>query len=135
MKKLAPRIGVIIVCLALLIYIAVYTQPPKSWEQASTFQILAVFLPILVLGAVVADFFFNYLPRSFLVGLGVMVIAVLQALKQLTPLIALGIILSAVLAARLFPRLKPKEIKDIPKLGLSKKAKESKLTKFRRLKR
>lgn len=51
------------------------------------------------------DLFLKYLPRSFIVGLGLMFIVVLQAIGQLTPLIILGILAASILAARLFPKI------------------------------
>lgn len=132
MKFLLPRIIVALVCIALLIYIAIYTTPPKSWEKASEIQILAIFLSLMILAWVLVDIFLKNSAKSFIAGLGAMVIAVLQALGQNTFWVTLGIILVSILSIRLFPDLKPKEVKEIPKLGLSKEAKKSKISRLRR---
>ena len=135
MKFLLPRVLIILVCLIFLGYTFYYTQPPAEWELASTLQILEVFLPILILATTLADLLLKYPPRSFIIGLGVMVMAVLQALKQLTPVIALEVILVSILSVRLFPVIKSKEFKNIKALGLSNEPKKSKLSKLRRHKK
>ncbi len=134
MRAYLLKIITIIGCIFLLSYIFYFTTPPKSWEQASIGQLLAIFLSILTVVTLMIDFAVRYLPHSFILGLGMLMIFVLQALNQITPLIALGIILVSILGVRLFPKIKAKEIKEIPKLGLSKEPKKSTLTKFKRRK-
>ena len=84
---------------------SIFVEPPKSWQEANNFQILGVFIPLLLIFMFSVDIFVKYLPRSFIVGLGIMFLFVLQAIGQLTPLIAVGVLAAAILAARLYPKL------------------------------
>lgn len=132
MKYYLPRIIVILACLILLIYIAIFTVPPKTWIEGSTFQILTIFLSLMIIAWLLVDVFIKNSAKSFVAGLGAMVIFVLQALGQNTLWITIGIALVSILAIRLFPDIKSKEVKEIPKLGLSKEPKKSKLSRLRR---
>ena len=60
-----------------------FIQPPKSWPDASTFQILIFFIPLLMFFTFTINFFIKYPPKSFALALGVMVIFVLKALGQI----------------------------------------------------
>ncbi len=125
----------IIFCLGILSLMFIFTPYPLSWEQASSWQILLIFVPLLILFTLLAELFLNYLPRSFIVGLGLMVIMVLQALNVLNPLLVIEILLVSILAARLFPRVKLTHSIKIPMLRLSNEPKKSKLTRLERRKR
>src|SRR5216684_3721316 len=118
MRAYFLKILTIIGCTLILSYIFYFTAPPKSWEQASIWQIFTILLSILTITTLMIDFSLKYLPHSFILGLGMLVIFVLQALNQLTPLIALGVTLASILGVRLFPWIKPSDFNNIPKLGL-----------------
>ena len=69
-------------------YVLNYVEPPKSWPEASTFQILIFFLPLLSAITFFLNIFLCNILRSFVVSLGVIFALVLLAIKQLTPLTA-----------------------------------------------
>ena len=102
-----PKLIIILICIIILIVIAIFVEPPRSWQEASDFQLLGVFVPLLLIFMFSVDIFVKYLPRSFIVGLGLMFLFVLQAIGQLTPLIVVGVLAAAILAARLYPKLPP----------------------------
>lgn len=63
--------------------VLILITPPLSWDQASVFQILIFFLPLLFLFTFFINIFLNFFPRSFIISLGVIVILVLQAINIL----------------------------------------------------
>ncbi len=109
----------IIIPLFIIIFIIYYTKPPDSWEKASTFQILILFIPLLFTFSFFANLFINYLPRSFIIGLGAIVILGLQAAGSLNFLTGTLVILLTILLARLFKKHSP-QLKS-PRPGIVKK--------------
>lgn len=114
--NLLIRLLTIIVILTTLIYIFIYIPYPNSWEQASISQILVIFVSFLIISTLIIDLFLKYLPRSFILGMGLMVMITLQALNILNSLLAIEIILVSILLARIFPKLRLTGSIKIPKL-------------------
>ncbi len=100
--KLLKKTLLILIPLLILFYVVYFTKPPDSWEKASTLQILILFIPLLLSFSFFANLFINYLPRSFIVGLGGIVILGLQAAGSLSFLTGALVIILTFLIARLF---------------------------------
>lgn len=83
-----------------------FVEPPHSWPEASAFQILAFFIPLLLLITFLVDFFFNYLPHAFIAGLGIVMLFVFQAINQLTFITGGIILIVTILCIKLFPRVR-----------------------------
>lgn len=98
-------------------YIIYFTEPPKSWDQASNFQILIFFIPLLLLVTFFTNLFLNYLPRSFSIGLGVLVMTVLKGVNQLNSLTFSLTILLIALLFWFIPKSRLTRIPKIPKLS------------------
>ncbi len=131
----AKKILAILISTAFLGYTFYFTEPPTGWQDASVLQILEVFLPILALLTLVADLFLDYLPRSFIIGLGLMLLLAFQAAGKLSFITATILVLLTILLSRTFPKLKVLHRVKIPKLQLSNPANRSKLTRFDRRKK
>lgn len=104
--------------LALFYYVLNYVQAPSSWPQASNFQILSFFIPLLISYTFFINIFLNNLLRSFALGLGLFALTVLKALNLFNLITAP---LALALALMLFIRLPKKGLtfrKKIPKLNL-----------------
>lgn len=72
---------------SLIFYVVLnYVEPPKSWPEASTFQILIFFIPLLITITFLLNLLVHNILRSFVASLGIMFALVLLAIKQLTPL-------------------------------------------------
>lgn len=99
-KKILP----ILIPLLIIFYIIYFTKPPNSWQEASTLQILILFIPLLFTFSFFANLFINYLPRSFIVGLGGIVILGLQTAGNLNPLTGILVIILTFLLARSFKK-------------------------------
>lgn len=102
--KVVKKILPIIVPLLIIFYIIYFTKPPNSWEEASTLQILILFIPLLLSFSFFANLFINYLPRSFIMGLGAIVFLSLQAAGSLSFLTGALVIILTILLARLFKK-------------------------------
>lgn len=88
-----------------------YIEPPKSWQEASVFQILIFFLPLLSFFTFLINLFLKYIPRSFIGGLGLMFLVVLQSVDQIN-LISVPLVLAlTIICAKLFPKLRFRKIK------------------------
>ena len=103
--------------------IVYFIAPPKSWVEASYFQILIFFIPLLLFMTYFINIFLNYLPRSFSIALGLFLIIVLQAVRQLN-YITFG---SAVLIAGLLYWF-------VPKTRFRKKVKNPQIPKLKGIK-
>lgn len=126
------KILICLICLAIIGYLIIASPYPSSWQDASLIQLLGIFLPLLVLFTILVDLFLNYLPRSFIIGLGLMVIVVLQALNVLSFWLIVEILAVSILTARLFPKLKLIYSIKIPKLRLSNKPNRNNLVRSHR---
>ena len=72
-----------IISLAIFGYVIYFTKPPSSWNEASTLQILSFFIPLLLFLTFLINLFLNYLPRSFAIGISLMLLALLKTVDQL----------------------------------------------------
>lgn len=102
--RFLKRILPIIFPLFMIFYVIYFTKPPNSWQEASPLQILVLFIPLLFAFSFFANLFINYLPRSFIVGLGGIVILGLQAAGNLNPLTGILVIILTFLLARSFKK-------------------------------
>ncbi len=75
------RIFFMLLSLVLIVLIVYFIEPPLSWENASIFQILVFFVPLLLFFTTLINLFLNYTPGSFALGLGFMFIIVLWAVN------------------------------------------------------
>lgn len=115
---LLKRIILFVLSAAILAYVIIFTPSPSSWTQASYFQILSFFLPLLASLTFLTNIFLNLLPRSFAIGLGGMTLVVLESVNKLNFITVPIVIVGSFLLAQLFHRTrkKPKKDADIPKL-------------------
>lgn len=107
--------------LIILLLVVFFMKAPVSWTEATTLQILSLFIPLLLFFIFLSNILFSYLPHAFLAGLGIMFIVVLQASNQLNILTAILVIVTTILAIRFFPklhyRLKLTKRTKIPKIS------------------
>ena len=85
----------------LVIYLV---EPPKSWGEASYFQILIFFIPYVVFITYLSNLFLNNLLRSFATGLGFVMIALLLATNQFNYLTLSLVILVTILLFWFIPK-------------------------------
>lgn len=126
------------VCLAIFILVVLYLEPPKSWPEASIFQIMAFFLPLLLGITVLVDILLHYLPHSFIFALGLILALAFYGVNQLNILTGLLVLLITLLSYRVFPKMKLPRFRltggsKIPKLHMQKQE-SPKLRRLRRLK-
>ncbi|MBI4039978.1 hypothetical protein HY389_01335, partial [Candidatus Daviesbacteria bacterium] len=117
LKRLLP----ILVFGSIFALVVYSVTPPKSWNEASIFQIMAFFLPLLLALTIFLDFFIRYLPHSFILSLGLILGLSFYAVNQLSILSGLLVILITSLSWRVFPKMK------LPRFRLTGKAKIPKL--------
>ena len=119
---LFKKLLLVLFFLLIVILVIFYLEPPKSWAEASLFQILAFFLPLLLFLTFFINLFLSYLPKSFIIALGLMMILVFQSIRQLNWISLSTIFVITFAAVKLFPKVKyrgfrfNKETK-IPKLS------------------
>lgn len=119
------KIAVIVFSVVLLILVIMYLEPPATWTTASIFQIMAIFLPLLIIATLSIDFVFNYLPHSFIVALGFTMGLAFYAVNQLNFLTITLVLLTTVFFFRVFPKMKLPRFRltsgsKIPKLHIHK---------------
>ncbi|MBI2596321.1 hypothetical protein HYW46_06325 [Candidatus Daviesbacteria bacterium] len=107
-----------------------FVEPPNSWENASIFQILVFFIPLLFFFSSIFNVFIISFPKSFVLGLGLMFITVLWAIGRIS---ITSVVITAIATILLFTSL-PKSRFTRPSKGLTSASKASTLSKFRRLK-
>jgi hypothetical protein len=122
--------------LALFVLVILYIEPPKSWPEASIFQMMAFFLPILLAITALVDILMHYLPHSFILALGIILGLAFYAVNQLNILSGLLVLLITLLSYRVFPKMKLPRFRltsgsKIPKLHMRKQE----VPKIRRLRR
>lgn len=110
----------------ILFLIVFYTEPPASWVDASAWQILSVFLPLLLTFSAFINIFLRYSPHSFILGLGFVVIISLLAGGNLNFLNGFLVILISILILRFFPKTR------FPTIKLTRSDKIPKLSRLRR---
>ncbi len=101
-------------------YVLNYVEPPGSWPQASTYQILVFFLPLLAVLTFLINIFLGQVLRSFVAALGIMFILVLMADKSLTPLSAAITFFISGMVFTFTPKIKTLHHKHLKRLGARK---------------
>lgn len=119
----------------ILLGIIYFVPAPKSWAQANTFQILLIFIPLLLTSTFLANIFLNNFPRSFSIGLGVLMLSTLLALGQFNTFTATALMVASGLLFYLMPRRRLTRNPKIPKLTLGRKQKSSNLKDKHRIKK
>lgn len=132
------KVLLLLVFALLFTLVILYMEPPESWREASIFQIMAFFLPLLLAVTTFTDFFIRYLPHSFILSLGLILGLAFYAVNQLSILSGLLVILITLLSWRVFPKMKLPRFRltgrsKIPKLHMQKQE-PPKLRGLRRLK-
>jgi hypothetical protein len=102
LKRLVPILFYLLLW-GIVIY---FIEPPRSWPEASSFQILAFFIPLTLALTFICDLFFNYFPHSFMASLGLLMMLVMYAINQLTFISAGIVILLTTLLIKIFPRVR-----------------------------
>ena len=69
--------------LSILIYVILVLPYPESLTQASVFQLISFFLPLLFFLTLTANLFLNSLASSFSLAFGIILILILKALDDL----------------------------------------------------
>lgn len=84
-KKILPVIffGTIVVLVAWL------TPPPKSFTQASLFQLVEFFLPLLLFLTFLLNLYFKFFLKSLIFSVGSVILLILQGLAALNIISAL----------------------------------------------
>jgi hypothetical protein len=102
LKKLLP-IFILIFCFLGIIF---YTEPPKSWGEASSLQWIVFYCPILLLITYLAQFYFRFWIRSLIIGLCFVLTLSLYGLELLGIGSFLGILVGGGVLIKL---IKPKD--------------------------
>lgn len=126
MAAVVKKLIALLLFAGLFILVITNTEPPKSWNQASLFQIMAFFLPLLLAFTVLLDIFIRYIPHSFIIGLGLILGLSFYAVNQLNYLTGILVILIILFSWRVFPKMKLPRFRltggsKIPKLHMQKK--------------
>lgn len=100
----------------MFIYVIYFTQPPTSWTEASTWQILSFFIPLLCFLTFFINLFIKYLPKSFILGLGSMFLIVLKSIDSLNIFLGLIIVILTFIALRFYNSPSLTRETRIPKL-------------------
>jgi hypothetical protein len=129
---LLKKVFILIMAGVIFFYIIYFSEAPSSWIEASIFQILSFFISLLILTTFLADIFLDYLPRSFLIGLGVVILFLLQALGKLNFLTAPLVLALVAVSVYYFKQPKLTAEEQDPALRLSNNPNGSKLSRFRR---
>lgn len=119
------KVLLLIVFFTLFALVVIYIEPPGSWREASIFQIVAFFLPLLLGLTVLLDFFIRYAPRSFILGLGLILGLAFYAVRELNYLTGALVFLVTLFSFRVFPKMKLPRFRltgktNIPKLHMQK---------------
>ena len=113
--KIIKKILPILILISVLFYVIYFTEPPSSWQEASLFQILIFFIPLLLLFTFLANPIFSYLPKSFSFGLGLMMLVVLKSTDQLNIVTAAITIIATLLLIRIFNKPRFTRVTKIPR--------------------
>lgn len=103
--------------LSLILFSFIYFTPaPSSWVETQTWHIVLIFTLILFIPTFFINIFLNYLPRSFCIGLGVLMTSLQLALNQKSPLIYLLIATLTILLFFFIPKKSLTRTPKIPKI-------------------
>lgn len=124
-NNLLKKIGFLIFFAGCFLLVVFYVEPPLNWEQASIFQIIAFFLPLLLALTTLLDLGVRYVPHSFIISLGAMLLLAFYSVRLLNYLTGTLVILVAAFLVRVFPRMKMPRFRltpgsKIPKLHIQK---------------
>lgn len=72
-----------ILSLFIFLYVIFFIEAPSSWQTSTIPQILLFFLPLTAFLAFTINIFLNYLPRSFGISFGLILLLVLKAVDLL----------------------------------------------------
>jgi len=110
LKRILPAL-LAITAFGLIVY---YITPPASWTDASVFQILIFFIPLLASLTLLLNIFLSVYSKSFSIALGLMVLLVLKSVDELNPVTAFLTILSSYLLSTTFkkPLWKPRKVES-----------------------
>lgn len=119
------KIGFLVVFTGTFLLVVFYIEPPLNWEQASIFQIIAFFLPLLLALTTLLDLGLRYFPHSFIISLGIILLLAFYSVRQLNYLTGVLVVLVAAFLVRVFPRMKMPRFRltpgsKIPKLHIQK---------------
>lgn len=140
MSDLFKRLMIFASCLGVFLLVVFYIPAPASWQEASVFQIMAFFLPLLLGFTILFDFLVHYSPHSFILSLGLILALAFYAVNQLSILSGLLVILITLLSWRVTPRMKLPRFRltrsqNIPKLHMQKQELPKKRHRLRRIRR
>lgn len=96
MRRLVKKFLPLLLSVGLIYYILNFVQAPSSWTDASIYQILSIFISLLLFLTFLNNLFIGYLTASFLIGLGAIFIIALKSVSDLNNYI-LSIVISAFL--------------------------------------
>jgi hypothetical protein len=122
-------------CFSVFALVVILVEPPLSWEQASYIQILAFFIPLLLTLTFLINLFLSYMPHSFIISLGIMMLLVFYSIKAFNFVTAPSVLVITISLIKFFPKLRYSKFSKtpyIPNLGLSNKENKSKLSRSRR---
>lgn len=107
-----------LIVLSLVIY---YLPSPKSWPEATSVQILAFFVPLLLFFTFLSNILFSYLPHAFIIGLGLMFLVVLYTAGQFNIFTSGIVIALAIISLKFSPKFRYKfrltKASKIPKIS------------------
>lgn len=79
LKKLIP----VIFFAGIFALVLWQTQPPKNLTSATIFQILLFFIPLFLLLIFLLNIYFQFLVRSFVISLGIVLLLIFKSLETL----------------------------------------------------
>jgi|SRR3989344_1143684 len=122
---MAPLRNFLIFILLSLILLSLFyfTPAPPSWVETQTWQIILIFTLILFIPTFFVNIFLNYIPRSFCIGLGVLMASLQLALNQKSPIIYSLIALLTILLFFFIPKKSLTRTPKIPKMAFGRKQK------------
>lgn len=98
--RIAPLI-IFCTAFALVIYLV---EPPKSITEAEVLQLILFFIPLFLLTSFALNLLLKFLLRSFIVGLGFMILLILKALDSLNLVTFSLTVLATILLASAFKK-------------------------------
>lgn len=104
--KFIHRLVPIAFYLLLWSLVVYFIEPPRSWPEATSGQILVFFIPLTLALTFIIELFFNYFPHSFIAALGLLMLLVMFAINQLTVVSGGITLLITTLLIKIFPRVR-----------------------------
>lgn len=112
-----------LISLAGLGSVVYFIEPPNSWPEASIFQILVVFIPLLFTLTFLINLFLKFLPHSFILALGGVILIALYSINLFNLFSVPLTFALTIIAFRIFPKI------YLPRFRLTRSTKIPKLTK------